>query len=59
MKVANERADAIELVKDIKEQMATLRDLLGQLEYLVYQCDDRVEIEFFKGGVHDATRSKK
>lgn len=59
MRIQSEKSDAIELVKDIKEQMATLRDLLGQLEYLVYQCDDRVDIEFFKGGVHDKTGSKE
>jgi hypothetical protein len=59
MKIADERSDAIELVKDIKEQMATLRNLMAELEYLVYQCDDRVSIEFFERGVNDKERSKK
>ena len=59
MKLTDGRSDAIELVQDIKHQMATLRDLLGELEYLVYRCDDRVEIDFFERGEHDKGRSQK
>lgn len=59
MKIQTENADAIELVKDIKAEMAVVRDLLGQLEYLVYTLDERCEISFFERGENDKTGSKK
>lgn len=59
MKIASERSDAIELMKDIKKQMSIVRELLAELEYLVYEKDDRVFIEFFEGGEHDKGRSEK
>ena len=51
MKIADERSDAIELITDIKKEMAALRDLLGELEYLVYKTDDRCEIRFLDGEI--------
>jgi hypothetical protein len=59
MKIASERSDAIELMKDIKKQMSIVRELLAELEYLVYEKDDRVSIEFFERGDHDKGRSEK
>ena len=51
MKIADERSDAIELIADIKKEMAALRNLLSQLEYLVYEKDDRCEIRFLDGEI--------
>lgn len=59
MRIQHEDMDAIELVKDIKEEMAKVRDLLAALEYVIYQKDDRVEINFFERGEHDKEGSKK
>ena len=59
MKIADERSDAIELMKDIKEEMNKVRQLLAELEYLVYEKDERVEIKFFERGDNDEGRSKK
>ena len=60
MKIADERSDAVELVKDIKQEMARMRDLLGELEYLIYKTDSRCHLEFFNGKVrkHDANNRK-
>lgn len=59
MKIADDKSDAIELIKDIKKQMSVVRELLAELEYLVYEKDDRVSIEFFERGEHDKGRSEK
>ena len=59
MKIEHEDLDAIELVKDIKVEMAKVRNLLAALEYVIYQKDDRVEIEFFERGEHDKKRGKE
>lgn len=48
MKIKDEDRDALELIKDIKVEMDRIRDLIAALEYVVYQCDERVEIKFFK-----------
>lgn len=47
MKIKDDKSDAIELIKDIKKEMAVVRSLIAELEYVVYQCDDRCQIEFF------------
>ena len=57
MKIADEQSDAIELLGDIKEEMNRMRALISELEYLVYEKDERVMIKFFKGGEHDKKRS--
>lgn len=59
MRIEHEDLDAIELVKDIKAEMAKVRNLLAALEYVIYQKDDRVEIEFFERGAHDKERGKE
>lgn len=59
MKIADDKSDALELITDIKAEMARVRALLAELEYLVYEKDDRVKIEFFERGKHDKKGSKK
>ena len=59
MKIQHEDMDALELVKDIKEEMRKVRDLLAALEYVIYQKDDRVEINFFERGEDDKKGSKE
>lgn len=59
MKIADDKSDAIELIKDIKKQMSIVRELLAELEYLVYEKDDRVFIEFFERGKNDGEGFKK
>jgi len=59
MKIQHEGKDALELMKDIKEEMAKVRDLIGALEYVIYQKDERVEIEFFERGEYDKEAGKE
>lgn len=59
MKIADEKSDAIELIGDIKKEMAKVRQLLSELEYLVYEKDDRCEIIFFERGEHDKEGSEE
>ena len=59
MRIQHEDMDALELVKDIKTEMRKVRDLLAALEYVIYQKDDRVEINFFERGEDDKEGSKK
>lgn len=58
MKVADEKSDALELVKRIHREMRQLQKSMDELEYLIYAVDARTQIEFFKGGEHDKKRSK-
>lgn len=53
MKVANEKSDALELVKRMHREMRQLQKTLDELEYLVYEIDARCQIQFFKGGEND------
>ena len=59
MKIANDKSDALELVQRIHVEMNILRKALAELEYLIYETDDRVSIEFYEGGRNDKERSKK
>jgi len=59
MKIQHDDLDAIELIKDIKKEMNDIRQLIAALEYVVYRCDERVEINFFERGEHDKEGSKK
>ena len=59
MKIQHDDKDALELIKDINEEMAKVRDLIGALEYVIYQKDERVEINFFERGAYDKERGKK
>ena len=55
MRIQDEKSDAIDLLKDIRKEMAVVRSLIAELEFLVYQCDDRCQIEFFDKDKHDTT----
>lgn len=59
MIIADEKSDAIELIADLKKQMETVRALLAELEYLVYEKDDRVMIRFIGRGEDDEGRSEE
>jgi len=59
MKIEHENRDAIELIRDIKREMEIVRGLISTLEYVVYQCDERVEIKFFERGENDKGRSEE
>jgi len=59
MKIADEKSDAIELMKDIKEEMNKVRELLAELEYLVYEKDERVEIKFFDNAGHSVLEGRE
>lgn len=59
MKIQHEDMDAIDLIRDIKKEMNNVRQLIAALEYVIYQKDDRVEIEFFGRGEHDKKGSKE
>ena len=59
MKIQYEDMDALDLIKDIKAEMTKVRNLIAALEYVIYQKDDRVEINFFERGEHDKGRSKE
>lgn len=50
MKIADEKSDAIELITDIKKEMRKVRTLLAELEFLVYEKDERCELILFERG---------
>lgn len=54
MRIEHEDKDALEIIKDIHTEMAKIRDLISALEYVIYQKDERVEINFFEDGVRDS-----
>ena len=59
MKITDGTSDAIELIKDIKKEMATIREMLAELEYVVYECDERCTLVLFERGEHDKKGSKE
>ena len=59
MKIQHEDMDAIELVRDIKAEMAKVREMIAALEYVIYQKDERVEIVLFERGEHDKEGSEE
>lgn len=59
MKIKDEHSDALNIIRDLHKEMKIVRSLIGELEYLVYQCDDRCKIEFYGKGKHDKEGSKK
>lgn len=59
MKIKDDHSDALNIIRDLHKEMKIVRSLLGELEYLVYQCDDRCKIEFFGKGKHDEGRGQK
>ena len=59
MKIEDGKSDALELVRRIHREMKTLQGSISELEYLIYEQDERCKIEFFRRGEHDERRSKK
>lgn len=59
MKLATDDYDAIELIQKIHHQIFDLQETLSKLEYLVYEKDERCEIEFFGRGRDDKRGSQK
>lgn len=59
MKIADERSDALEILKRIHTEMRVLQGAIAELEYLIYETDERVQINFFERGEHDKGRSQK
>lgn len=47
MKVANEKADALEIIKRLHREMRQIQNTISELEYLIYEEDERVKIELF------------
>ena len=50
MKIAEGNRDAVQLIQDIKAEMAIIREMIAALEYVVYECDERCKIIFFDEG---------
>jgi hypothetical protein len=50
MKIKDEKSDAIQLIKDLKKEMAVIREMIAELEYVVYECDERCQIVLFERG---------
>jgi hypothetical protein len=59
MRIANDKDDAIQIIKQIKSEMRTAQNSLARLEFLLYELDDRAEIKFFERGEHDKKRSEE
>jgi len=59
MRIADERSDAIQILKRIKEDTETLLADIAELEYLIYEVDERCLIKFFERGVNDKKGSKE
>ena len=47
MKISNDRADAMDLIRDIHKKMKDLQESISELEYLIYETDERCKITFF------------
>lgn len=47
MKIKDDRSDALELVLRAHRELKELQQTLYELEYLVYEKDERVKIKFF------------
>lgn len=59
MKIADEKSDAIALIREIHKEVRQVQRDLAELEYLIYEKDERVEIEFFERGLNDKERSEE
>lgn len=59
MRITDGKSDAIKLIRRIKKEMFNLQHDLMELEYLIYECDDRVEINIFERGSYDKKGRKK
>ena len=47
MKLTDGTSDAIHILRRIHREMKQLQDSIGELEYLIYQIDERCKIEMF------------
>lgn len=59
MKIADEKSDAIQLIQDLKKEMNIIRQMIAELEYVVYECDERVEIVLFERGENGSKKKGK
>ena len=59
MKIKDDKSDAIEIIKDLKKEMAIIREMIAELEYVVYECDERCHLILFERGENDKKGSKK
>lgn len=59
MKIADDKSDAIELIRDLKKEMAIIREMIAELEYVVYECDERCHLILFERGDNDEKGSKE
>ena len=50
MKIKDEKSDAIELIKSLKREMKIIREMLAELEYIVYECDERCVLVLIERG---------
>lgn len=55
MKIEDGKSDAVELVRRIHREMKTLQNSISELEYLIYEQDERCKIEFFGEKKNDRT----
>ena len=59
MKIKDDHSDALNIIRDLHKEMKIVRSLIGELEYLIYEKDERCKIEFFGRGENDKRGSKK
>lgn len=59
MKISNDKTDALLLIKAIHKEVRQIQRDLAELEYLIYEKDERVEIKFFERGLNDKEGSEK
>ncbi len=53
-KIKDEKSDAFEIIKRIKKQERALRESIAELEFLIYECDERCEIKFLERRVRNS-----
>ena len=47
MRIKSENSDAMEIIRRVHREIKQLQRDLDELEYLIYEKDERVKIEFF------------
>lgn len=47
MEIKDNKSDAMEIIRRIHREMKELQESIAELEYLIYEHDERVKIEFF------------
>jgi len=56
MRIANERSDALEIICRLHREIKDIMNTLSELEYLIYETDERCKIEYFKKENNEALR---